>query len=340
MSGTSNASGSRPRMSGALPATLLAGAAVAATALATRRWARAEDPTGGVPLCLPEGEDRTVVTGDGARLATRVAGNPDGTTIVLLHGWTSDRRVWGCVARRLVEAGHRVVLYDHRGHGRSTVGAGGMTIEALAADLRAVLEEVDARDAVVAGHSMGGMTAQVFAVEQPDALAERVARLVLVSTGCDRLGYGGAVDRFLSRAAGGRVPDLGLAVAPLAPLFVRWTVGRTPCLPHLRAVGEMFVATPRASRARFLAAIHGLDLSERLSVLRVPVQIVVGRRDRLTPLGRSRRLAELLPHADLLIFDDAGHMLPLEVPGELTALLDGAAREAGAARRSRMEDAR
>ena len=78
------------------------------------------------------------------------------------------------VAHRLLEAGHQVVLYDQRGHGESTVGDDGFTIPRLGADLRAVLEAVDARDAVLAGHSMGGMTIQSLVAHHPDVVDERV----------------------------------------------------------------------------------------------------------------------------------------------------------------------
>ncbi|HEX7443487.1 MAG TPA: alpha/beta fold hydrolase, partial [Acidimicrobiales bacterium] len=98
-----------------------AGTVLAATA-AARRWSGAEDPTGGDPLGLPDGERTTITTPDGAELAVTVAGPDAGPTVVLSHCWTGDQRIWAPVARRLVDQGHRVVLYDQRGHGGSTIG--------------------------------------------------------------------------------------------------------------------------------------------------------------------------------------------------------------------------
>ena len=62
--------------------------------------------------------------------------------VVLAHCYTGSRGVWAPVARRLVDKGYRVVLWDQRGHGASTVGSDGLTIDRLGEDLREVLESV------------------------------------------------------------------------------------------------------------------------------------------------------------------------------------------------------
>jgi len=302
-----------------------AAAATAGIVAVHRRWGAGEDPTGGEPLCLPDGDDLTVTTRDGARLAVRVAGPEDGPVMVLLHGWTNDRRVWGAVAKRLVAAGHRVVLYDQRGHGDSTVGGDGLTMEALGADVEAVLDAVDATDAVLAGHSMGGMAAQAFAVNHQATLAQRVAALVIVSSACDRAGrhrFGLFVDR--------RIADWALAFSPLAPLLVRQSVGTKFNLDHLAAVRDLFVATPPPVRRQLRAAMVQMDFSGHVAAIPVPVTIVAGTRDQIVPFSRSRRIAELLPNAELKVLDDHGHMLVWEAPDELAGVLSAAASDTGA----------
>src|SRR5205085_4892042 len=150
------------------------------------------------------GTDVRVPTPDGGEISATVAGaeHGDGRTFVLVHGWTNDRRIWAPVGRLLVERGHRVVLYDQRGHGSSRAGRDGLTIEALGDDMAAVLEYLDARDAVVAGHSMGGMAAQAFAIAHPEVLADRVAAVALVSTACSDLGVPGPGGRLAPRVLG------------------------------------------------------------------------------------------------------------------------------------------
>ena len=82
------------------------------------------------------------------------------------------------------------MLYDQRGHGASTRGTAPLTIETLAHDLTAVLDAADVRDAVLAGHSMGGMTIMSLATHRPDVLKERAKATVLVATAATSSGTG------------------------------------------------------------------------------------------------------------------------------------------------------
>lgn len=127
---------------------------------------------------------QTVHTPDGAILAVwDIQGSsPDASVVVLPHGWTNSHEVWLPVTRRLHEQGYRVVLYDQRGHGESTRGTAPLSIDTLAHDFAQVLQELDVRDAVLAGHSMGGITIMSLAAYQPDVLRERARATVLVST--------------------------------------------------------------------------------------------------------------------------------------------------------------
>jgi non-heme chloroperoxidase len=306
----------------AVAAAGVTGVRAAATA-AVRRWSRAADPTNGEPLGVPDGEEVVVRAADGAELSTIVIGGSAErpATFVLSHCWTGDRRIWGPVAQRLAADGSRVVLYDQRGHGGSTVGHEGLTISALGSDLRAVLEHLDIRDAVVAGHSMGGMATQAFATEHGNVLRERVRGLGLVSTACGELDRGRMQTRMAARVLGGTALHRLLGSRRFGPIFVRGSVGKTAALSHLEAVRDTFVATPPGSRAGFFEAMAAMDLSPHLREVDLPAVVVVGTRDQLTPVSHARRLAELLPAGRLEVLPDAGHMLPCEEPDRLAELI-------------------
>lgn len=297
-----------------------AGAAVVARTL--KQWSSEPDPTEGTAVLPIEGHEKTVASPDGARISVTDGGNPSGVPIVMVHGWTEDRRVWSFVARRLAASGYRVVAYDQRGHARSTIGEAGYTIEALGDDLGAVLEALDLRDAVVAGHSMGGMAAQAFCIGHPEAAAERVRGLALVATAAGDLGMGTVRERQATRILAHPLLDRALANPGLAPLMVRGSVGRRPVRAHLLAVAEMFAATPAATRTGFLSAIGAMDLSEGIARFQLPVTIVVGTRDRLTPLASARKMAGLIPHAKLEVVPDAGHSLTYEAPDVVVKVIE------------------
>jgi pimeloyl-ACP methyl ester carboxylesterase len=262
----------------------------------------------------------TVPTGDGGRLAAWVMGPDGGPTVVCAHGWTAERRIWATVARRLVAAGWRVVVYDQRGHGASSAGVDGLTIAAIGADVATVLEHLDLRDAVVAGHSMGGMAVQSFAIDHKDVLAERVRALALISTAGAEMGLK-ALDKTAASLIGSNTTTRAVANPRLAPILVRATFGRRPALAALHATAESFAKAAPSTRKEFLDAIGTMNLHPHLGAVDATTAVVSGTLDTLVPHARSRRTGELITGARFLPVDGAGHQLPFETPDRLVDVI-------------------
>ena len=266
-------------------------------------------------LTLPAGDERTVTTDDGAELAVTV-GAGTGSTVVFAHGWTNNRSVWAPVARDVAAAGHRVVLYDQRGHGASTFGAAAPDVERLGGDLACVLADLDVADALLVGHSMGGFTTMAFACHHPAELAARVRGLVLVSTAAHGVGFG-RLGPVVSPVLG---PVMGWAMArPRAgDVLVRRVLGRRPRDTHISTTRAMYVATPTHVRVGCFNRFGEMDLREGLARVDVPAVVLVGSRDRLTPPRLGRAVAAAVPGARFEVLPDAGHMLQLERAAEVT----------------------
>src|SRR5256884_8167154 len=130
---------------------------------------------------MPSPPSEFTVARDGVLLSGEEAG--EGATVALLHGLTATRRYVVMGSRALERSGHRVIAYDARGHGRSTPAPAAEAYEYadLAADLVAVLDELEVERAVLAGASMGAHTLLRLALDSP----ERVAALVAVTPGFD-----------------------------------------------------------------------------------------------------------------------------------------------------------
>nr|WP_267806022.1 alpha/beta hydrolase [Streptomyces tirandamycinicus]MCY0981469.1 alpha/beta hydrolase [Streptomyces tirandamycinicus] len=301
----------------------------------------------------------TAVSADGSRLHVEVHG-PDGApAVVLAHGWTCSTRFWAAQIRELA-ADHRVIAYDQRGHGRTpavgeaVAGAGavagyGYGTEALADDLEAVLAAALApgERAVLAGHSMGGMT--LMAAASRPGFAEHAAAALLCSTGSSRLVAeslvvpmrAGAFRTRLTRAILGSRAPLG-PVTPVSRRILRYaTMGPGTAPERVAECARIVHACPRRTRVAWAHVLAGLDLDSGVREMRLPTAVVAGTADRLTPIVHARALAASLPECTGLVeLAGTGHMTPVEAPEVVTAeirkLVDAyLGREAAAGQGSR-----
>jgi non-heme chloroperoxidase len=316
-------------MSAARQVGLAAAVVGTGAALAFRRidagWRSTPDDIPARERLLPSGELRTVTTGDGAELAVTLAGPATGPLVVLAHGFTNGREVWAPVAHRLIRTGARVALYDHRGHGSSTTGSDGHTIDRLGRDLAEVLDALDARDAVLVGHSMGGMTIQAFAAQHPDVVRRRVAALVLVATAAHGIGKDERSNQRASRAAGHPMADRFLR-SPVGHAFFRSVYGAAVRRADLLLSQEGFLSTTSAAREQFVDAMLSMDLREANAAIDVPTTVLIGERDTLLPPRLGEEVAATITGARVIRLADMGHMLPLEAPAAVTdAVVDAMA---------------
>lgn len=275
-------------------------------------------------LELPEGvTHHHLPTPDGGSIHAIEAG--EGRPLVLLHGITLRSDVWAPQFHQLVER-YRVIAVDLRGHGESTAGDAGYGIPRLADDLATLLQALDLHDAVVVGHSMGGMTLMRFCGDHPDVLAERVAGLVFVATRAHQV-MPPYVDR-LARAAvtqGQARLDSGHdlpARAHATDQIVRLAFGDQPSRAAVRIVGQMGASMEPQALVPSLRGLLDHDARDALRATHTPSLVVVGTRDLLTPVPAARHLAHLLPDSDFVVLPKAGHQLMQERPDELAELID------------------
>jgi pimeloyl-ACP methyl ester carboxylesterase len=288
-----------------------------------------------------EGHPVEVKSFDGTRLHTDVLGDDAAPTIVFAHGYTHAKEFWH-YQRRDLPADFRVVCYDQRGHGRSEEAAeGDYSTTALGHDLLAVLDATcdPDRPVLAVGHSMGGMAILAFAEEFPGLVTQRLAGAVLVNTTGSDVLAGTATSAALAAlgalrrgvASGtlrlmGRRPTLADRVygrsTDLSFLLTR-AIGFGPnASPAIIAFGEqLLLGSPSSVVAALLPTLSTLDLREAAAHLTVPVVVVAGEKDRLTPMRASHRLGELLPNGWVVVLPQIGHMAPLEDHDRFTRLV-------------------
>jgi len=294
-----------------------------------RRWQTGPDELAAAGLSMPSDlEHHFVTASDGGRIHVIEAGQ--GPPIVLVHGITLGVGLWVRQFRAL-SGSHRVLAIDQRGHGQSLGGTDGYLFERLADDLIEVLAERDVTGAVVVGHSMGGMALQLAALSRPDDLAAHAAGLVLLSTDAGPtvpgpfgrpVGIAAArsawrAARFAERHGKGVYPG-----SALATWGARASFGAHPDAADVELVRSISTAVSPRAMAELLAPLLAFDVRIRLAEIALPTIVVVGSRDLQTPPWRARAIAARIPGARLEVLEGAGHMIMLERPEELNALLE------------------
>ncbi|MCW3064507.1 MAG: alpha/beta hydrolase fold protein [Solirubrobacterales bacterium] len=258
-------------------------------------------------------------------------GTPSGAPpIVLLHGLTATRRYVVMGSRTLERAGHRVVLYDARGHGRSdpAPAPSAYGYDDLAADLVAVLDAVGIERAVLAGASMGAHTILRLALRQP----ERVAGLVVITPAhdpatfhdeqrladWDRLSEGlrtGGVEGFVAAYDLDRVPS---AWRDTVATVLRQ---RLAAHEHLDAVADALHVTPRSEPFTAIAD---------LAAITAPSVVVASgdEADPGHPFAVGAAYAETIPGARLVTEDEGKSPLAWQ-GGQLSRVIAELAERAG-----------
>jgi pimeloyl-ACP methyl ester carboxylesterase len=236
---------------------------------------------------------------------------------------------------------HRLVFYDQPGHGKSSkLKSGKYDIATLGKSLAAVLDAtVPHGHIILVGHSMGGMTIMAFAEQYPQWFGDRVKGVVLISTSArliDRAKL--ALPSLVARASapffplwdtaarlgGGAIDKARFASSDLAWLLTRrYGFGDAKPSPSLVSFVEgMNSKTSVETLTKYLNTLYNHNRYPALAALRgVPVLVVVGDRDYLTPVSHSEEILKHLPEAEMVKIENSGHVVMLEKSGEVNAAI-------------------
>jgi pimeloyl-ACP methyl ester carboxylesterase len=235
--------------------------------------------------------------------------------VVLLHGAGMDRTAWALHSRWFAHHGFGVLAPDMPGHGRSA-GAPLKTIGEMADWTAALIEAAGASNAKLIGHSMGSLVALEAAARHPS----KVTGLTLIGTaaamtvGPDLLKAAEANDHaaidMVSIWGLGFRAELGGSLAPGL-----WMHGGAQALLEHCVPGVLFSDLNACNAYQ--------DAVAAAARITVPVTLVLGERDMMTPARAGKALAAALPNARTVVLPGAGHMMMAERPDELLAALQG-----------------
>jgi pimeloyl-ACP methyl ester carboxylesterase len=229
-------------------------------------------------------------------------------TLVFLHGIGGRASGWAAIQQACAQAGYASVAWDMPGYGDSPM-IEPCTFDGLADALAAMMDAQKLQQAVLVGHSLGGMVALQMWVRHP----ERVAGLVLAASSP---GFGQGSGDFQQAFIAQRLAPLeaGQSMAEVAQTLVPTMVAPGYDGPGLaRAKACMGSITPAAYKAA-LSALVQFEQRSALPTITVPTLCIAAEHDRTAAPTVVQRMAEKIPHAQYLCLPGVGHLLTFEQP--------------------------
>lgn len=258
---------------------------------------------------------------NGRRMHYVDIGSGDGAPLLLVHGMSASWRDWLANICDLAQD-HRVIVPDLPGFGASQGLSWTGDVAPYGDALAGLLDVLDVEQVDLVGHSFGGMVSEHLTINHPD----RIRSLVLVAA----LGAKVHEARKIFLMAG----FLGSGAFSAVPPF-RFLVEHTPGV--LSTVMRAGMVNPAAVPKELVAVIADKRLTagvvpamfaartdkvrDRLGEISAPTRVVWGKQDRILPAGLAPALTEAIPGAELEVWDGVGHLLPLERPEELHAVI-------------------
>jgi pimeloyl-ACP methyl ester carboxylesterase len=242
---------------------------------------------------LPAAETEGYVERGGGRIWYATYGA--GPAVVFLHGAIASSDSWSFQVPAVASAGHRVVVIDTRGHGRSTLGTEPLAYETMADDVVAVLDALGIDRASIVGWSDGAIVGLILAMKH----ADRVTRVFAFAGNMDLSG----------------VADISPSDPLIAKVFPRLAKDYGRVAPNPEAFEHLTQAT---------GALMGCEpnyRAEEIATIGVPVTIGAGERDNIVKREHSEYLARTIPGAALVVLPEVAHFAPLQRPDAFNAAL-------------------
>lgn len=256
-----------------------------------------------------DGARQTVTLPSGQTIGYVEMGNTKGDPLILIHGYTDNSRSWSLLAPEL--ANRHILALDLRGHGRSSAPDCCYTIMDFSHDLDGFMAEKGIAKADIAGHSLGSMTAAVFAARHPD----KVGKLVLISTATSMPPEAGGW-------LWGNVPHLPRDLDPDSAFMKNWYWNPNPVPPDfLDRERTESAATARHVWTGVLEGLTMTDWTPYAARIEAPVLVLWGDQDGFFDAATQDHLRAVLPDARHETLAGYGHNMFWETPQAVGAML-------------------
>lgn len=245
----------------------------------------------------------------------------DGFPLLMITGVSICLKVWDNLLIDELSKRFKVILFDNRGSGQTDIPEGEYTIKMMADDTVGLMDALNINRAYIMGFSMGGMIAQEVALFYP----QKVEKLILWAAACGgRKTIPPSLEVY--KLFIGAIEDLTserMAKSTIPLVFTRDFIKNNPQYIDDKIKKILKCRIPFRSYARQVRAMLNFNVCRRLKKMDIPTLILQGKKDILVPLQNGEILADLIPGAKLIIFENSGHAIyPHEPELFITSLLE------------------
>jgi pimeloyl-ACP methyl ester carboxylesterase len=271
----------------------------------------------------------TIIRPDGSGINVEYYGKEDGQPVIFIHGLSANSKNW-YYQRKFFENNYRLILMDMAGMGKSTRPANkDFSLTKMAADLQAVIEHTGAKNPILWGHSMGGMTILTFLAKNKDANRPKIKGAILENTTYTNPVRTIIFSKVMTAIQKPVLEPLCWLLIVLSPIIWigRWmsylngnshivtswlTFAGTQSAKQLDFTTLLSTMTPPAVLARGCLGMFRYDVTDDLPNINIPVLIIAANKDRLTRPEASQYMNDHIPQSKLVTVTPGNHQSLLE----------------------------
>ena len=243
------------------------------------------------------------------------------TTILLAHGYGFSQIEWNVIVARLNALNYRTIVFDQRGHGKSSIGKDGISSSSMASDYKNLIEFFDLENCILVGHSMGGFLSMKFLLDNPAMQHTKVKSCVLMATFAGDINKNNFQNRLQIPLIKSGILQKLIKWKPIANQFAKSLLGVDPDPEIIRVIPEIFLQQDHSKLVPILEAFGDESYYDRLKYITIPCTVVIGDKDGTTPGFHTDDILKEIPNATRIDLKGKGHCLNAEAPDEIISAI-------------------
>lgn len=263
-----------------------------------------------------EGQIEQVEMPDGTSIHTITSGKGK-TTILLAHGYGFNHLEWNILVESLTQLNYQTIVFDQRGHGKSTIGREGISSSAMASDYKNLVEHFNLENCILVGHSMGGFLSMKCLLDHPEMQHKNIKSCVLMATFAGDVNKNNFQNRLQIPLIKSGILQKLIQWKPIGTLFGKSLLGDTSTPDVIDWIVTVFLEQDHSKLVPILQAFAEESYYDSLKNISIPCTVVIGDKDATTPPFHTDNIVKEIPNTKRIDIKGKGHCLNVEAPEEI-----------------------